>query len=400
MFGTFIKLIFRSMRHRPVRSWLTIIGIVIGIMLVVIILALGNGIQSVIRSSLQMYGSDLVIVYPGKESNPLVGLVTGQKFKEQDLVDLEKIPGIKFVLPVDQGIQTVEFRGEKQQTLLHVQNWRHYVEFLESSQGIKLEKGRWPLNDDVKEVVLGQKAMKTLFRNPMYIGDSIIIKGRQYTVVGSTSSIGESSHDSAVYMSMVQYQSLTGSRGAFSAVAKILPDANIQRIAQEIRFKLSDQEVVRDYSVITPDKANRVIGDVLSIVELVLMIIALVSLIVGGVGIMNTMYTSVLERTKQIGVMKAIGATNEAILTLFLIESGFIGFIGGFLGITLGLVSAYMIGIITDQLGVKGMFSFASVDYMGLLALLIFTFIVGVLAGVFPARTAAKLEPAEALRYE
>ena len=115
---------------------------------------------------------------------------------------------------------------------------------------------------------------------------------------------------------------------------------------------------------------------------------------------MNTMYTSVLERTKQIGVMKAIGASNDAILSLFLIESGMIGLVGGILGIIFGILSAYLIGLVAAGFGIRGLFSFASLDFFGLFVILSFTFVIGVMSGVLPARQAAKLEPAEALRFE
>lgn len=115
---------------------------------------------------------------------------------------------------------------------------------------------------------------------------------------------------------------------------------------------------------------------------------------------MNTMYTSVLERTKQIGVMKAIGASSEAIMVLFLIESGIIGMIGGFFGIVSGLFVAAGVGNLAGRLGVPGLFAWSAVDYTGAFALLVFTFIVGLVAGFLPARSAARLEPAEALRYE
>lgn len=159
-------------------------------------------------------------------------------------------------------------------------------------------------------------------------------------------------------------------------------------------------EVVREFSVLTPEKADRLIGNVLSIVELVLMAIAFVSLVVGSVGIMNTMYTSVLERTKQVGIMKAVGASNDTILLLFLVESGVIGLVGGTLGVILGIIAAYIIGLIAASFGIRGLFSFASLDFLGLLVVLVITFITGIISGILPARQAARMEPAEALRYE
>ena len=219
-------------------------------------------------------------------------------------------------------------------------------------------------------------------------------------IVGYVSEIGNQMDDNTVYLSMDIFRNLTGIKGgAGSAFAIIDSGADINLIAKQIKFSLSKQEVVRDFSVITPEKAGRLVGNVLSIVELILIVIAGISLLVGAVGIMNTMYTSVLERTKQIGVMKAIGASDDAILSLFLIESGMIGLVGGILGIIFGIIVSYLIGSLAVKFGAGNLFSFASLDFLGLFVILIITFITGIISGVLPARSAAKMEPAEALRY-
>lgn len=400
MFGHFFVLIFRGLRHRQLRSWLTILGIVIGIMLVMIILALGNGMQQAIRTSMQVFGTDLIVIYPGKENNPLAGIIGGSKFRQSDIAELARVHGVKFVLPFDHGIFTVEYKGEKQSAMLHAQNWEKYIDILEQSQGIKLEQGRYPTNDAANEIVLGSSVTRTMFQDPVRIGDDIIIKSKKFRVVGTMSPIGEQNHDSVLYISKDNYDEMHGASSVGAAIVKIQPEANIQIIAQEIRHNLSKQSVVEDFSVLTPNKANALVNRVLTLVEVSFMMIALVSLLVGGVGVMNTMYTSVLERTRHIGVMKAIGASAEAIIVLFLIESGIIGMIGGFFGIVSGLIVASGIGRLAGSLGVPGLFSWSSVDYVGAAALLVFTFIIGLIAGFLPARSAGLLEPAEALRYE
>lgn len=401
MLKNFLFLTLKSIRYRPLRSWLTILGIVIGIMLVVIIFSLGSGIQNVVAKTLQMFGSDLLVIFPGKETNPLVGFLGGQKFKEKDLLDLEEIPGVKFVAPMEVILANVEFRGEKKSAMLHAQEWAKYIEVLESSQGIKLESGRWPKGDQAREIVLGPKAAANLFKKEIRPGDEINIKSKKMKVVGIVSTVGEQMSDNIIYISLDIFRDITGLRsGVGSALVKVKPDADVNLVARQIKFQLSKQDMVRDFSVLTPEKAGRLVGDVLSIIELALIVIAFVSLIVGAVGVMNTMYTSVLERTKQIGVMRAIGASRESILSLFLIESGMIGLVGGILGIIFGIISAFLLGLAAASFGIKGLFSFASLDFFSFFVVLVLTFIVGVVSGVLPARQAAKLEPAEALRYE
>lgn len=401
MLKKFLSLTFKSIRYRPIRSWLTILGIIIGIMLVVVILSLGSGIQNAVTKTLQMFGSDLILIFPGKETNPLVGFLGGQKFKEKDLMDLKKIDDVKFVVPMEVATLNVEYDGEKKAVMIHAAPWRGMIETLETSQGVKLQKGSWPKNEQANEVVLGYLTANNLFKEKVRVGDEITIKSKRVKVVGAISEIGIQMDDNLIYTSLDIFRDLTGVKGgAGSAFVKVTADANLDLVAKQIRHQLSKQEVVREFSVLTPEKSERLVGNVLTIIELVLIIIALISLIVGAVGIMNTMYTSVLERTKQIGVMKAIGAAGDGILSLFLMESGLIGLVGGILGIVLGIFLAYLIGLAAAQWGVRGLFSFTALDFFGFFVILLITFITGVIAGILPARQAAKMEPAEALRYE
>lgn len=401
MLKNFIKLTLKSLIYRPMRSWLTVIGIVIGIMLVVIILAIGSGIQNAVTKTLQMFGSDLIVVFPGKETNPLVAFVGGQKFKEDDLIALEKIDGVKFVVPELAQVLNVEFDGEKKSAMIHATLIGRTVELVEESKGFKLREGRWPSGEDAQEAVLGSGAADNLFQEKIKIGDEVIVKSKRLKVVGIMAEIGEQMSDNIIFVSLNTLRAITGlGRVAASADVKLKSGTNVELVAKQIRHQLSKQDVVRDFSVLTPDKAGRLVGSVLSIVELILIVFGLVSLIVGAVGIMNTMYTSVLERTKQIGIMKAVGASNESILALFLVESGLIGLVGGITGVIFGIGSAYMIGWIAAKKGIQGIFSFAALDVLGFFAVLIVTFIVGVIAGLLPARKASRMEPAEALRYE
>ena len=401
MFKNFISLILKSIRHRPVRSWLTILGIVIGIMLVVIIFALGGGIQNAIARLLQQFGSDLIIIFPGKETNPFLGLAGGQKFKEEDLLDLKKIDGVRLVVPMSIAVLNVELKGEKKSVMFHAQPWREYKVVAEESKALKLIDGKWPENESAQKLILGHRAAFKLFRTAPRVSDELIVKGRRFKVAGIFSEVGMQDEDNQMWMSIKDFQALTSQRGTASTAAiKVEPEANADLVAKQIKFQLSKQEIVRDFSVLTPEKANRLVGSILSVIELSLLLIAMISLVVGAVGIMNTMYTSVLERTKQIGVMKAIGASDDAILSIFLIESGVIGLVGGVLGIIFGIIMAWIAGVAAANFGVKGLFAFASLDFFGLLSILIITFITGIVAGILPARQAAKMEPAEALRYE
>ncbi len=400
MIKNFLSLALKNLIFRPLRTWLTIIGIVIGITLVVIILSLSSGIKNTITSTLQMFGSNLISVMPGKETNPLVGLLSGEKFREKDLEGLKNINGVEFIAPEDLVTVNVEFNGEKKSVLTHAVYWEETRKMVEQSQGFSIAHGTWPSDNQTSEVILGSKIASTLYKTPIHVGDEVLVKSKRMKVVGIFSPIGESTSDNILFISFPIFQNLTGRNGAMSVNIQVAPDANIDLVAKQVRFELAKQEIVQDFVVLTPKNTEKLAGNILNIIELILIIFAIISLIVGAVGIMNTMYTSVMERTKQIGIMKAVGASSDAISFLFLIESGFIGLVAGILGIVLGVAFSYSIGFFAGRSGIHGLFSFASLDVLGLFSVLIITFVIGVIAGILPARKAAKMQPAEALRYE
>lgn len=401
MFKNLLIITLKGVQHRPLRSWLTIIGIVIGTMLVVAIMSMSSGIQNIIMSKLQMMGSQMVIVFPGDESNPFASLIGGAKFREKDINDLETIAGVKSAVSWDMDSFTTEYRGEKHTISAAGTNWRRMQYLFQTTRGFELRSGQWPVSEDASEVVLGDTVARKMFDRQIYAGDELIIASKRMRVAGILKYTGNSDDDQRVYLSWMMFHMLSGVKpGAVTAMVVVDPAYDINLVAQQIKFQLSKQDVVDKYVVMTPDTIKKLAGDILSIVELALIMIALVSLLVGAVGIMNTMYTSVLERTKQIGIMKAIGASSESILALFLIESGVIGMIGGLLGIAGGIGLAILAGLGAQAAGISGLFSFASLDYLGFLVVLVVTLMTGIIAGILPARQAANMEPAEALRYE
>ncbi len=401
MLKDYFLLTLKSIRYRPLRSWLTIIGIVIGIMLVVVIISLSNGVSAAINGQLQMLGNDLLIILPGKETAILTGFVGGQKFNYNDIIDLERIPGVAMAMPVDAGTVNAEFDGEKKAVFVHASRLDYLQAIFEKSEGLQMYQGAWPTDPQSSDVILGYLAGTSLFKNKVQVGDEVIIQSKRLRVAGILARSGNQTDDNSFYMSWDLFHAISGvTPGAMSAIVQVAPGANVDLVALQVRYQLEKQQEVKDFTILTPEKTTQIVGTILGIIELALLVISLVSLLVGAVGIMNTMYTSVVERTRQIGIMKAVGATSDAILSLFLVESGLIGLVGGVLGILLGLAIASGIGAMAASFGVSGLFSFAAIDYGELGIILLVTFVTGVLSGILPARQAAKMEPAEALRYE
>ena len=202
------------------------------------------------------------------------------------------------------------------------------------------------------------------------------------------------------------FQEITGEKkGAPQAIAKIASGYSVNQVAENIKTNLeegakrrSGQREENSYSVLTSEAMSGVVGNIMGIIQVVVFAFGSIAIIVGGIGIMNTMYTSVRERTKEIGILKAVGAKNSTIVLIFLIESGIIGFIGGIGGMIPGLGLAKLIQAVGQ---LHPVFYIEASITPGLIIFgLLFSFGVGCLSGFFPARSAAKLKPVEALRYE
>jgi putative ABC transport system permease protein len=282
--------------------------------------------------------------------------------------------------------------------------WDPGIEMLQVFQGWSLKDGRWPISTR-REVIVGSWVEDDLFEDKVRVGEEIVIKGRRLEVVGILNSLGSKTDDSFIYLDIDLYQSLTGDqRGSANMVmAKIEEGPSVDEVAENIEESLEKTRKRKigsdsaDFSVITPEKINEIAGGILAIVQLSIILFAGIAIVVGGIGITNTMFTSVRERTKEIGVMKAIGAKDSAILTIFLIEAGIIGLTGGAGGVFLGVVLAK---VIESYFQVHPVLYFtASLNPVLIIFGLGFSFLIGCVAGVLPARNASKMKPVDALRY-
>ena len=401
MLKDIISLALKWIVYRKLRSWLTILWIILGVMLVIIILSLWDWIQRAISKQMQMIGTNVIFIIPWSETNPLAWLAWWLKFKISDLIKLEKINGVELVTPWNMATFNIEFKWEKKWVMTNSTSWKWMIKMFEEAQWVKLQEWAWPKNDSVNEVVFWYLSFKKLFKNKLEIGDEVLIKSKKMKIAWFISEIWNQQDDNSIYMSGDNFEGLTGIKWKASTVMiKIKEWSNLDLISKQIKFELNKQEIVKDFAVVTPQKANSLIWNVLNLIEIFLIIIALTSLLVWAVWITNTMYTSVLERTKQIWIMKAIWANKDAILTLFLIESGIIGLVWWIIGISLGLLLSYGIWTASEAQWAANLFSFAEVDYVWVLSIWLVTFIVWTISWYLPAKQASNLEAAEALRYE
>lgn len=395
MIKEYLVMILRSIRYRKVRSWLTVIGIVIGIAAIVSLITIGNGLENAIAEQFNKMGTETIRVVP----KGLMGPPSGTKGLTMDDADIiENIKGVEYVNPVLMQSTTIEYQGEKtfnQITGIQTDN----IETVIKDQNMEIGRGRIFTNSEKDSVILGSNIADDGFKKKIDIRNSILIDDQKFKVVGIFKETGTPNLDNAVYVPMDEARILLGKPIEVSAIAvKVQSGENLDQVADKIKRDLKRAKDNELFEVYTPEQLLAQLNSVLGVVNIVLAGIAAISLLVGGIGIMNAMYTSVLERTRDIGIMKAIGARNSDILLLFLIESGLIGLVGGLVGVIIGLLMAFSVQGVASQLGYPLLK--VTISWWLVFFALSFAFFVGVISGILPAVRAAKLKPVDALRYE
>ncbi len=396
----FLQIILRSFLFRKRRTFLTVLGIVIGSTLILTLVLLGDGMEKALSSQLQAFGGDLMFVVPGKSDDPLSGLLGGGgELKDEDVRRIREVRGVELAMGMQIKSFRVEYGGEREVMNFSASPWAETRAVFEGSQGFQIATGDWPTRDEQDLVVLGKLAASDRFSRPIQVGEELVVSGKRFTVAGILESIGNPDDDARVYVSTDRFRAITGERGgSMMAIAKAEPGLDVKRVADDIKFELERRRGSGDFTVFTSDSALEIVGSVLGVVKLVLGAFAAVALIVGGVGIMNTMFTSVLERTREVGIMKALGATDRSILYLFLGEAGLLGAIGG----ALGVIISYAFAKLIEFAAASQDLAILQIDFdpVVVLGTLVFTFVIGSVFGAIPAVRASRLHPTEALRYE
>jgi len=389
------------------------LGIIIGVAAVIVIMAIGAGAQSLILSQLESFGTDLVGVLPGKsEDGPPVTLmgisITTLTYDDVDELNKPKnVPHLLSAIGYSNGQATLNWRAYEYSTSVNGVGYNY-----QEVEGGELADGRFFTASEQKGlarvVVLGQTVKQELFGDNSAIGQNIKINKRAFEVIGvmkERGTVAFQDYDDMVFMPVTTVQKIILGVNHLNMIrGKIDDEANLEQTIEDIAATLRANHDIKDQSGASDDftirgsaQALEMLGTITDGLSYFLAAMAALSLLVGGIGIMNIMLIRVAERTREIGLRKAVGATTQAVMSQFLVESVAITFTGGIIGIIVGSLLAFLIAITAQYLGYDWPFI---VPLSGIALAVTVSIAIGLIFGLYPAKRASKLNPIEALRYE
>jgi putative ABC transport system permease protein len=409
-----IKFATKSLKTNFSRSILAILGVVIGISAVIIVMSAGDGLKGFIKGQIEVFGSDTVEIEvkvpntkhtSSENATSMVSGVSVTTFKNSDLDEIRKLDNIEAIYGGQLGQDLVSYKNIiKKLTLFSIESGFTRVD------KSNLEAGRFFSRDEdfsLKQVaVLGSKAKDKLFGDEDPIGKEIKIGKLKFKVIGtieSRGSVGFFDLDDQIFIPLRTYQKkIAGTDYMQFAFAKVRDINYLDSITEELRFvmrKLHHTEDLNsdDFAVVSMTEASKMMDVVIRGIIILLISLVGISLMVGGVNIMNIMYVSVVERTFEIGLRKAVGARGQDIMRQFLWEAIIITLIGGIIGVFFGVVISFIIFYFASLRGFKYDFT---IPINAIIISLSFSMLVGLIFGIYPARKASKLDPITALTKE
>ena len=394
-----VSLSFRSNKFKTLMSSL---GIIIGVIAIVVMLSVGEGLQEGVGIAFQGMDLDVITVFPGSAQFAPGGSVFMKpaEFDDKDVHAIENTVGVKTVSPRSGAGMSVNFRDEERSVSLT-------AVMPSKEQGVSdlIDRGRFLMDSDRSAIVIGSDISDNMFKMPLNPGMRLSIKNknnnvsRDFTIVGI---LGEKEQASAfggnsnmeIFITHQSLKDLLDSKTySYSQILVTVEsqeeiEATSTRVDEALRRLHKDEA----YTVFMMKSMLEGIAQVLTMIKYALGGIGAIALVVGGVGIVNVMMLTVTERVKEIGVMKAVGATKQDIQLIFMLESGLLGLVSGLIGVTIGAGIAMLI----SSLGAFPM----AIKWTSLAIGLVFGMLTTTIAGVYPANKAARLDPVEALRAE
>jgi putative ABC transport system permease protein len=404
MLSDYFKIAMKSLFKRKMRSWLTMIGIFIGIAAVVSIISLGQGLENAVGQQFQALGAQRIIVQAKGLGNGPPGANVAVPLVAKDLQAVRSARGVD--IATGRIIDTVKIQLKNNQRFAYLATMPNNPKeraFINDVSNYEIAEGRDIRPGEKYKVVMGNDFLtKPLLGNELKVGETITINDKDFQIVGFYKSTGSFQVDGTVVMNEAVAREILNQPDIYSVIqASVVNVKEIDLTAANIENALRRERDVKvgkeNFTVQTSQQVLDSLKQILSYVTYFLIAIAAISLFVGAVGITNTMYTAVIERTKDIGIMKAIGARNSDILKMFLIESGLLGLVGGIIGVLFGMGLGKLVEFIGRTILGTDLLS-AVFSPTLIFGSLLFAFIIGAVAGTFPAVRASKMNPVDALR--
>ncbi|NOY35689.1 MAG: FtsX-like permease family protein [bacterium] len=407
------KTAFTSLKANKSRSSLTILGIVIGITAIMVIVSVGNGAEGLILGEVSGMGAQTIVVRPGKEPkgpSDMAGTLYSDSLKARDVAALKKKSNVPYLIDVAPALivpGSVSYGGETYIPTIFGWTAKMMSEMLNIYPAEGVNFGENAIRDKASVAIIGSKVKKELFGASDAVGKRIKIRNKKFRVVGVYPPRGQVAFFNVDEVVIIPYTTaqtyLLGINYFNEIVTRAASPSAVARTVKDIEATIRETHGITDPSdddffVVTQEGVVNQIKNIMGVLTAFLSAVVAISLVVGGIGVMNIMLVSVTERTREIGLRKAIGATDGDILKQFLIESVILTALGGFIGVALGTFFSFLTSfVLTRFVGLDWSFSFPAVAMIMGLAVSAF---VGLVFGIYPAHQAAKKNPIEALRYE
>ncbi len=383
------------------RSFLTILSIFVGITAIFIFISFGWGLYDYTNSFTTGSSVDKVLIQPRGLS--VTGLDSTFKLTDKDIEVIRRTTGVYEV--TGSYFQAAQVKQKNKIVYTFITSYDPDSSMVFEMADVDIEEGRWLRPKEKNSILLGHSYLipDKVFPEPYSLGNKIEVDGKKIEVVGFLTEIGTPPDDSQIYVTTDFMEDLYGSENLSYGLIIARVDINdlpetIARIEKELRKERGLKEGQEDFYVQSFEDLIESFETALSLIIAFVILIALISVVVSAVNTANTMVTSVLERIKEIGIMKSVGATNSEIFKIFLFESAFLGFIAGILGTLLGWGLSHLLGVILGNLG----WGFLSPHFSATLFIgcIVFATLTGAISGAWPAWQATKIKPVDALRYE
>lgn len=405
MIHDILKYSVSNLWDRKLRSFLSILSILIGITAIFALVSFGQGIGKYIDDLAQKQGTDKILMLPGSGFTTAPG-TSNILFTDDDIDFIRKINGVDEITGWMAASGKISFRDYKDvyTYVFGFSTEPKEMILVEEIATIEVGTGRALKKGDVLKAVLGYNYQipNKLFKKAISVGDKISVNDIPVQVVGFYEEVGNPSDDCQVYLTFEGMKEIFNidkyEYVAIRSAANQDPSLLADKIKERFRKYRGERKGEEDFTVQTFEQAIQTFTSIILVLNGVLVLIALISVVVAAVNIMNTMYTSILERTKEIGVMKSLGAKNNFILMVFMGESGLLGLVGGIIGIVFGYVIAKIGEFTAAYFGVSLLKPYFPLWLT--IGCMLFAFLVGAGSGLIPAIQASKLQPVDALRYE